>query len=107
MNHRLDTWVSSIVLGAEAKFSEKATDQKSVVGLPAVGTERTLGFLAKRRKDIHRRYAHVQVEVELLLAACLAEGKSRMLFGVSDHKLDLVAQAIVPGNLLSVLIGNC
>jgi hypothetical protein len=106
----VDTWVCSIVLGAEAEFREKATDQQPVVGLPAVCAERTLGFLGQKAKDVHRRYAHVQVEVELLLAACLAVGKSRM-FGVSDHrsdhKLDLVAQAIVPGNLLSVLIGIC
>ena len=45
------------------------------------------------------------MEVDLLLAARLAVGKSRVLFGVSNHKFNLVAQSVVLGNLLGVLIG--
>ncbi|MCS4149269.1 hypothetical protein GGP52_002981 [Salinibacter ruber] len=45
------------------------------------------------------------MKVKLLLAACLAVGEAGVLLGVSYHKLDLVAQSVVPGNLLGWLGG--
>ena len=44
-----------------------------------------------------------QVEVELLLTSCLAMGESGVLFGISDHKSNLVAQSVVPNDLLGML----
>ena len=47
------------------------------------------------------------MKVELLLAAGLVVSQSGVLFYVSDHKLNLVAQAIIPSDLFGVLIGIC
>ncbi len=45
------------------------------------------------------------MEVELLLAAGLPVGKSRVLFGVSDHKFNLVAKPVIPSDLFGAEIG--
>ena len=107
VDDRLDPWVHSVILGAEAEFGEKPPDQQPIIRFSPVGTWRALGLSGQEPEQVHRRDAHVQVEVELLLAAGLAVGQSRVLFGVSDHKLDLVAQAIVPNDLVGVLTGMC
>ena len=39
------------------------------------------------------------------MAACLAVGKSRVLFGVSNHKFNLVAQSVAPSDLFGMLAG--
>jgi hypothetical protein len=93
------------MLGAEAKFGEKLSDQKPVVCFSAVGAERTLGLLGQQPEHVYCRDGHVQVEVEFLLAACLAVGEAGVLFGVSDHRLNLGAQSVSrrPSGLFGML----
>ncbi len=95
LKHRLDLPIRYAPFTAQAEFGEKAAGQKPVVGQYAVGSERTAHFSGHQAKQIHACDAHVQVEVNLLLASGLAVGEPGVLLGIPDHKLNLVPQAIV------------
>jgi hypothetical protein len=101
----LNPWVHSVILGAEAEFGEKPPDQKPVVGFSPVSAGRAPGFSGQESEQVDGRDRHVQVEVKLLLASGLAVGETGMLLCIPDHKLNLVAQAVVPNDLFGALIG--
>jgi hypothetical protein len=57
----LDSWIHSVIFGAEAEFAEKATDQKPVVSFSPVGTGRAPGFVGQQSEQIYRGDGHVQM----------------------------------------------
>lgn len=60
-------------------------------------------LVGQQAEEPNGREARVQVKVEFLLAARLAVGEAGVLFGISDHKFDLIAKPVVPGDLLGRL----
>jgi hypothetical protein len=59
--------------------------------------------LGRDPEHIYCRDGHVQVKVQLLLATCLAVGKTGVLFCVSNQKFNLMAQPVVPDDLFGML----
>lgn len=83
VNHRFDPCRSVRSYSALGEPGEKLSDQQSVGCFWAIGAERTLGLLRQKPEHIWDRDGHVQVEVKLLLAACLAVSESRVLIRFS------------------------
>ena len=57
--------------------------------------QRQPGLLVHPASKIDRRQAQIDVEVDLFLTSGLAVSQARVLFGVPDSKLQLVAQPVV------------
>ena len=86
-------------------FGKQSADQHPVIGLPAVGRQRTSLLFGQKPEQSHRRDAHVQVEVDLLLASGLGVRDAGVLLGVPDQKFELVAQPVLLGDLIGWLFG--
>ena len=81
------------------------TDEQPVIRFAAVGPLRTRALLRQEPKQVRRSDGHVQMEVELLLTASLTVRESGVLLRIADHKLNLIAQAVVPDDLFGGLTG--
>jgi len=103
VEHGLNLWIGYPPLAIQAELGEKPTGQHAVVGPSAHASERGAGAGGQKPEEIRGRETRVEAEVDLVLTARLAMREADMLFGVADHKLDLVAQPVAGHNLLGWL----